>query len=130
MNKEVQQLFEEEQNQSTLKNVEKGKLFFSSPHGNHKRSRMGEKWFYFGETAENYSLFYDEVVGESDSHYFLRLHEDGEWIADTLVAIEKNQFEKRYPVQPLFATSMEETEAVAILKDHFKLQTERSTTIL
>lgn len=129
MNKEVQELFEENLHQSTLKSVEKDKLVFSSPQGNHKRSRLGEKWFYFGETTDSYTLFHDEIEGEDTNHYFVRLYQDGESLTDDLIAIGKKEFSKRYPVQMLFSHSMEETEALAVLKTYFKDQSERSTTI-
>lgn len=129
MNKEIQELFEEEIGGSTLQNVEKEKLVFSSPQGNHKRSRVGEKWYYFGETEESYSLFHDQIVGENETHFFLHLYEDGVLITDSLVAIEKDYFKKAYPIQPLFPKAMEKDEALDILRNHFKNQAERSTTI-
>lgn len=113
--------FEESLFKSTLSTVEREKLI-PSPDGNHKRSLIGQKWFYFGETTDDYSLFYDQFVAENDTAVFVRMFQDGELLMDTLVAIPKKRLNKCYPVQSLFPNSMEEWEAELILRNYFKQQ--------
>ena len=113
--------FEESLFKSTLSTVEREKLI-PSPDGNHKRSLIGQKWFYFGETTDDYSLFYDQFVEENDTAVFVRMFQDGELLMDTLVAIPKEGLNKCYPIQSLFPNSMEEWEAELILRNYFKQQ--------
>lgn len=118
---ENQLFFEESMFKSTLSKIERDKLI-PSPQGNHKRSLIGKKWFYFGETAEDYSLFYDQIVAETDSHVFIRLFKDGELLTESLIALDKKELENRYPVQDLFPAPMEDWDAKLILKHHFNSQ--------
>jgi len=118
---ENQLFFEESMFKSTLSKIERDKLI-PSPQGNHKRSLIGKKWFYFGETVEDYSLFYDQIVAETDSHVFIRLFKDGELLTESLIALDKKELENRYPVQDLFPVPMEDWDAKLILKHHFNNQ--------
>ena len=110
--------FKESEQENTLSGVEVEKLVFS-PHGNHKRSLVGDKWFYFGETEEEYSLFHDEVVNEDDSHVYILMYENGELLIGMPIAIWKTDYEKIYPIQPLFPFPMQSFEAESILKEYF-----------
>jgi len=113
--------FEENLFKSTLSKLEREKLI-PSLQGNHKRSLIGQKWFYFGETTDEYSLYHDQIVDENDSVVFIHLFADGELLTETLIAIDKKELSNRYPIQGLFPKPMEEWEAKLILKHHFSNQ--------
>lgn len=118
---EKELFFEKDMYKSTLSKVERSKLI-PSPQGNHERSLIGQKWFYFGETKDEYSLFYDEIVWQTKDVVFVEIVKDNQTITDSAVAIKITDLEKRYPVQDLFPKPMEEKEALSILKNYFKNQ--------
>lgn len=123
MEQEERELFfMEESNQSTLRNVEREKLI-PSPQGNHKRSLIGQEWYYYGETETEYTLFCDKIASETEQHVFIQLYADGLLLSDSLIAIEKEALSQRYPVQELFPCAMTQAVAETILKDHFAQQT-------
>ena len=123
MEQEERELFfMEEFNQSTLRNVEREKLI-PSPQGNHKRSLIGQEWYYYGETETEYTLFCDKIVGETKQHVFIELYADDILLSNSLIAIEKEALSQRYPIQELFPCAMTKTVAAAILRDHFAQQT-------
>ena len=76
MNQEEREaFFKEEETLSTLAKAVSGPLGQTAPHGNLERSFVGEKWFYYGETTEEYSLYCDEVVDEDFFCVFIMIKE-------------------------------------------------------
>lgn len=97
--------------------------------GNHQRSLIGNEWYYYGETAEEYALYKDCVVAENDTHVFIDMYEGERKLNSHRIPVEKKRLDDLYPVQSLFPYAMSEKEARAILRNHFITQQERSTTI-
>lgn len=130
MNQEERERFFKKEEASLRGLMEKSPSFKFTPHGNHKRSFVGESWYYFGETDIEYTLFHDLVEYEDDKHVYISIYKDNKKISNTSIAVLKDDFERQYPVQRLFPHSMNEEEATAILKEYFINQNkERSTTI-
>lgn len=96
-------------------------------HGNHQRSLVGDQWYYYGESGDEYSLYKDIIVYEGDSFVLIDMYEDDTRLNRHPIALAKDKLDTLYPVQDLFSEPMGESEAKAILKYHF-LQQERSTT--
>ena len=123
MNQEEREaFFKEEETLSTLAKAVSGPLGQTAPHGNLERSFVGEKWFYYGETTEEYSLYCDEVVDEDMQRVYIMIKEGERPLLHNLVAMDKITYEKRYPVQSLFMKPMELAEATEILRSHFANQ--------
>lgn len=118
---ELEMFFQIHQPYSTLTKVEKEKLI-PSPKGNHERSLIGMKWFYYGETEDEYTLFHDEIVDEVGEFVFVDLYMDNTKMVETSVPIKIVDIQKRYPAQDLFPVPMEKEEAIEILREHFKNQ--------
>lgn len=97
--------------------------------GNHKRSLVGDEWYYYGETYETYSLYKDKVIRETSDHVFIDIYEENTRLNSTPIGIEKNRLHKLYPVQELFPRPMGQEEAREILRKHFIKEEERSTAI-
>ena len=123
MNQEEREaFFKEEETLSTLAKAVSGPLGQTAPHGNLERSFVGEKWFYYGETTDEYSLYCDEVVDEDMQRVYIMIKEGERPLLHNLVAMDKITYEKRYPVQSLFMHPMQEAEARMILRKHFSSQ--------
>ena len=123
MNQEEREaFFKEEETLSTLAKAVSGPLGQTAPHGNLERSFVGEKWFYYGETTDEYSLYCDEVVDEDMQRVYIMIKESERPLLHNLVAMDKITYEKRYPVQSLFMHPMQEAEAQMILRKHFSNQ--------
>ena len=122
MNQEEREaFFKEEETLSTLAKAASA-TSEHAPHGNLERSYVGEKWFYYGETTDEYSLYCDEVVDEDMQRVYIMIKEGERPLLHNLVAIDKITYEKRYPVQSLFMHPMQEAEAQMILRKHFSSQ--------
>ena len=112
---------------SPLKNLSKAELSFP-PHGNHKRSLVGKRWYYLAETDTTYNLLCDEIVEESEEGLWLRLWMDDCLITDTTVYITREHYNDMYPVQKeLFPCTLTHEEALARLKEYFSMQAEQGT---
>lgn len=123
MNQEEREaFFKEEETLSTLAKAVSGPLGQTAPHGNLERSFVGEKWFYYGETTEEYSLYCDEVVDEDFFCVYIMIKEGNRNLLNNLVAMDKIAYQRRYPVQSLFMKPMELAEATEILRSHFANQ--------
>lgn len=123
MNQEEREaFFKEEETLSTLAKAVSGPLGQTAPHGNLERSFVGEKWFYYGETTEEYSLYCDEVVDEDFFCVYIMIKEGNRNLLNSLVAMDKIAYQRRYPVQSLFMKPMELAEAIEILRSHFANQ--------
>ena len=123
MNQEEREaFFKEEETLSTLAKAVSGPLGQTAPHGNLERSFVGEKWFYYGETTEEYSLYCDEVVDEDFFCVYIMIKEGNRNLLNSLVAMDKIAYQRRYPVQSLFMEPMELAEAREILRSHFANQ--------
>lgn len=123
MNQEEREaFFKEEETLSTLAKAVSGPLGQTAPHGNLERSFVGEKWFYYGETTEEYSLYCDEVVDEDFFCVYIMIKEGSRNLLNSLVAMDKIAYQRRYPVQSLFMKPMELAEATEILRSHFANQ--------
>ena len=123
MNQEEREaFFKEEETLSTLAKAVSGPLGQTAPHGNLERSFVGEKWFYYGETTEEYSLYCDEVVDEDFFCVYIMIKEGNPNLLNSLVAMDKIAYQRRYPVQSLFMKPMELAEATEILRSHFANQ--------
>ena len=123
MNQEEREaFFKEEETLSTLAKAVSGPLGQTAPHGNLERSFVGEKWFYYGETTEEYSLYCDEVVDEDFFCVYIMIKEGNRNLLNSLVAMDKIAYQRRYPVQSLFMKPMELAEATEILPSHFANQ--------
>ena len=123
MNQEEREaFFKEEETLSTLAKAVSGPLGQTAPHGNLERSFVGEKWFYYGETTEEYSLYCDEVVDEDFFCVYIMIKEGNRNLLNSLVAMDKIAYQRRYPVQSLFRKPMELAEATEILRSHFANQ--------
>ena len=123
MNQEEREaFFKEEETLSTLAKAVSGPLGQTAPHGNLERSFVGEKWFYYGETTEEYSLYCDEVVDEDFFCVYIMIKERNRNLLNSLVAMDKIAYQRRYPVQSLFMKPMELAEAIEILRSHFANQ--------
>ena len=108
MNQEEREaFFKEEETLSTLAKAVSGPLGQTAPHGNLERSFVGEKWFYYGETTEEYSLYCDEVVDEDFFCVYIMIKEGNRNLLNSLVAMDKIAYQRRYPVQSLFMKPME-----------------------
>ena len=123
MNQEEREaFFKEEETLSTLAKAVSGPLGQTAPHGNLERSFVGEKWFYYGGTTEEYSLYCDEVVDEDFFCVYIMIKEGNRNLLNSLVAMDKIAYQRRYPVQSLFMKPMELAEATEILRSHFANQ--------
>ena len=123
MNQEEREaFFKEEETLSTLAKAVSGPLGQTAPHGNLERSFVGEKWFYYGETTEEYSLYCDEVVDEDFFCVYIMIKEGNRNLLNNLVAMDKIAYQRRYPVQSMFMKPMELAEATEILRSHFANQ--------
>ena len=123
MNQEEREaFFKEEETLSTLAKAVSGPLGQTAPHGNLERSFVGEKWFYYGETTEEYSLYCDEVVDEDFFCVYIMIKEGSRNLLNSLVAMDKIAYQRRYPVQSMFMKPMELAEATEILRSHFANQ--------
>ena len=122
MNQEEREaFFKEEETLSTLAKAASA-TSEHAPHGNLERSFVGEKWFYYGETTEEYSLYCDEVVDEDFFCVYIMIKEGNRNLLNSLVAMDKIAYQRRYPVQSLFMKPMELAEATEILRSHFANQ--------
>lgn len=119
---EYWEMFEEE---NSLKGVSP-KYGFSN--GNHKRSRIGDKWFYYGETEDSFTLYRDEVVSVDEDYVYIHIYQEDRRLTDTPVAITHLKVHQMYPLQKIFSEPMEKREALRILRDHFIEESKRSTT--
>ena len=123
MNQEEREaFFKEEETLSTLAKAVSGPLGQTAPHGNLERSFVGEKWFYYGETTEEYSLYCDEVVDEDFFCVYIMIKEGNRNLLNSLVAMDKIAYQRRYPVQSMFMKPMEHPQATEILRSHFANQ--------
>lgn len=123
MNQEEREaFFKEEETLSTLAKAVSGPLGQTAPHGNLERSFVGEKWFYYGETTDEYSLYCDEVIDEDLHCVYIMIKEGDRNLLHNLVAMDKIAYQRRYPVQSLFIKPMELAEAREILRIHFSNQ--------
>lgn len=122
MNQEEREAFFKEE--ETLSTLAKAASIPSghAPQGNLERSFVGEKWFYYGETADEYSLYCDEVVSEDLQHVYIMIKEGERELLPSLVALDKIAYQKRYPVQSLFIKPMQTADALKILRVHFSNQ--------
>lgn len=100
---------------------------FFSPHGNHKRSLVGKRWYYLAESDLSYNLFYDEVVDETETSIWLRLWMDERELTENTIHISREQYDRTYPVQPLFPHPMEHKEALSTLREYFWQQNQTGT---
>ena len=122
MNQEEREaFFKEEETLSTLAKAASA-TSEHAPHGNLERSYVGEKWFYYGETTDEYSLYCDEVVDEDFFCVYIMIKEGNRNLLNSLVAMDKIAYQRRYPVQSLFMKPMELAEATEILRSHFANQ--------
>lgn len=96
--------------------------------GNHQRSLIGQEWYYYGESVDEYALYTDVFVKETDTCVFVDMYEEGIKLNQHAIAIDKKHIHNLYPVQSLFPRPMTEKEAKSILRRHFLNQQERSTT--
>lgn len=119
---EYWEMFEEE---NSLKGLS---TFYNFSHGNHKRSRIGDKWFYYGETEDAFNLYYDEVVGKDEKHLYILMYEEEQQMTRTPIAVTHDKANQMYPIQTLFPEPMERKEALEILRNYFVEESERSTT--
>lgn len=96
-------------------------------HGNHQRSLVGDQWYYYGESGDEYALYKDIIVHEGDTFVLIDMYEDDTRLNRHPIAINKDRLAYLYPVQELFSEPMNESDAKAILRYHF-IKQERSTT--
>lgn len=86
---------------------------------NLERSFVGEKWFAYGETKDNYILIYHKVVSVIGENVFIEHYTENEKIFDGFSCCTKEQFIKDYPIQKDFPYPMSIDEAKKILVDKF-----------
>lgn len=117
--------------ESPLKKLTAAERMFP-PHGNHKRSLIGKRWYYLAESEQSYDLFYDEVVQEDATGIWLKLYMNDKELTPNTLYVSREQYKKMYPVQELFPVPVNNRDALLILRDYFRGQQtnqERSTTI-
>lgn len=122
---ERENFFMEEVN--PLKNLSTGELTFS-PHGNHKRSLVGKRWYYLAETDTSYNLLWDEIVEETEDSIWIRLWMDDSLVTENTIHITRERYNEIYPVQEgLFPCTLTHEEALMRLKEYFSMQAEQGT---
>lgn len=86
---------------------------------NHERSLIGDKWYAYGDTLNNFTLIYHEVIDEDNEFVYININKFNEESICCLLPVKKELYFNIYPIQKTFPIPMEEEEALDILRNIF-----------
>lgn len=90
-----------------------------SSQDNLERSFVGEKWFAYGETEDNYTLFYQEIVKQNGDYLYIEFHNEEGIILNNPCCFHIDDYKKMYPIQEVFNKPMSLEDAKDILRQLF-----------